>query len=139
MITFKFPVCSGKQNTLPRDTSAMLCPWCKKQVVGEPNSFASLQGGCYTELGDAILLIDDSDNRKTIGDTFLTLWWHGAHDNGSGLYPGADVTLRIVDDVPKRNFRLYFCSPKCLRSFLNHALDRFEEMIEEDFKKWGNT
>jgi hypothetical protein len=65
---------------------------------------------------------------------FLDLAWHGAHDGGIGEHSEVSIYLDIARDVKGGNFRLHFCSTKCLRSFLNECVDELENKIEEEGK-----
>jgi hypothetical protein len=111
----KFPLVKLRQSYFPRNP---ICPICKKNKTSEPHSFAVLQGG-------ACLM----DRKKEYGgpdekmDAFLTLAWHGAHDNGIGKLRGRYDILEIARDVRGGQFELSFCSPKCLRKFLNNAVE----------------
>ncbi len=66
-------------------------------------------------------------------DGFFSFTWHGAHTNEGGIGRDADMyeTLQIAKDVRGGQFSLYFCSTKCLRIFLNHAVDNLEEKIKK--------
>jgi hypothetical protein len=119
----KLPVVKGNTSNFPIKA---LCPWCKKNKVLEPHSFAVLEGG-------ALLM-----NRKTNSggpddkmEGFLCLSWHGAHDGGIGKDRAIGAFIEIVNDVRGGQFDLYFCSIKCLRSFLNFCLDELESKIEK--------
>lgn len=108
------------------------CAWCKKGKVCEPNSMAGLTGG-------ALLL----NRKRTEGwpddrlDGFLELWWHGAHtsDGGQGKYPDIHEAVEIAKDIRGGQFDIYFCSTKCLRAFLNHAVNQLETKIKKQTKK----
>lgn len=112
--------------TQMRFPSTSKCTWCKSHNVSEPHSMAVLSGG-------AMLM-----NRKT-GDGgpddrlegFLDVTWHGAHTNegGTGKAPDIYKCIEIAQNVQGGQFDINFCSTKCLRSFLNHAVDNLENKI----------
>ena len=60
-------------------------------------------------------------------DGFLHLSWHGAHDGGEGKDREIGAMVEIARDVRGGQFDLYFCSPKCLRSYLNYCVDVLEK------------
>lgn len=100
--------------------------WCNSDKVYEPNSMAILTGGAMLinrKTGDG-----GPDDRL---DGFLDITWHGAHtnDGGIGLSPDCFENLSIASDVRGGQFDICFCSTKCLRDFLNHAVDTLEEKI----------
>ncbi len=57
---------------------------------------------------------------------FLHLCWHGGHDGGTGIQRNAHGMVDIVRDSRGGQFDLYFCSPRCLRGFLNVCVDQLE-------------
>jgi hypothetical protein len=63
---------------------------------------------------------------------FLALHWHGAHNDGSGRPRESYVVLDIVRDSRAGQFDLYFCSPGCLRAFLNACVDALEARIAHE-------
>jgi len=72
----KLPTVNCHTNYHPKQA---LCPWCRKNKVLEPHSFAVLSGNA--------LLMDrkeDCGSADANTDGFLHLLWHGAHDNGKG-------------------------------------------------------
>ena len=120
----KFPILQGEKAKYP-DTNK--CAWCKGHKAVEPHSMAILAGG-------AILM-----NRKTGDggpndrlDGFLGLTWHGAHssDGGIGVHPNIYATLEIAKDIKGGQFDIAFCSTRCLRAFLNYAVDKLEEKMK---------
>lgn len=62
-------------------------------------------------------------------DGFLHMFWHGAHDGGIGKDKGIEASLDIARDVRGGQFELYFCSTKCLRSYLNYCVDELERKL----------
>jgi hypothetical protein len=96
----------------------------------EPHSFAHINGGA--------LLMDRSrrngwpDERM---DGFLHLTWHGAHDGGQGANPNVYVVSEIVRDERGGQFEFYFCSVRCLRRFLNDAVDRLVAQVKLERSK----
>lgn len=99
------------------------CFYCKKEGLGEPNSFALLKGGASTF------------KRMTYKNlkSFFELTWHGAHTNegGKGEYPDTYEYIPIIDEGDKAEFELYFCSIKCLRAFINKSIDLLEEEVKK--------
>ena len=86
---------------------------------------ATLMGGALEKRGSDHFVTSDGD--KIAG--FLSLSWHGAHDNGEGDFREQDHILDIVDKAPDGQFHLSFCSTSCLRIFLNNAVDELEKQI----------
>ncbi|MBI5694861.1 MAG: hypothetical protein HZC51_03835 [Nitrospirae bacterium] len=119
----RFPVLKGRKFYHPGNYK---CGWCKRSKVCEPNSFAALSGG-------ALLMDrqDDSGGPDDAMDAFLELRWHGAHteDGGIGEDPVMHEGVYIAKDVIGGQYDLLFCSTKCLREFLNHAVDKLEEKV----------
>jgi hypothetical protein len=70
---------------------------------------------------------------------FLSIHWHGAHDGGEGIYPEVGVVVDVVRDSKMGQFDLCFCSPACLRVFLNSCVDEFESRLERVAQKHGRT
>lgn len=99
----KFPVITGDDEEYP---ARALCPRCGKRKVWEPHSFAVLKG-----------------------EVKFDLTFHGAHDNGIGGNRDVYVGVEIVRDR-SGEFELYFCSPSCLRTFLNDGVDELEARIK---------
>ncbi len=112
--------------TVPAPGGSPLCPWCREHKVGEPHSFALINGGA---------LLRGQDGSATISDTlsgFLILRWHGAHleDGGTGPFPDSCAMVDVADDTPSGQFEFLFCSTSCLRAFLNHLVDRLENDMQ---------
>ncbi len=65
--------------------------------------------------------------------TSLDLTWHGMHNGGQGFERDRDVYvwMPIAKEVKEWEYELYFCSSKCLRSFLNRCVDEFERSINQ--------
>lgn len=117
----KLPTIKGKTSSFPKRGA---CPWCKKNMAFEPNSFAVLAGGAF--------LMDrkkDSGGPDDRMDAYLSLTWHGAHDEGKGKDRGIYETIEIARNVRGGQFDLYFCSTKCLRAYLNYCVDELEKKI----------
>jgi len=72
----KLPTIKNNSTYYPKKA---LCPWCKKNKVFEPHSFAVLGGGAL--LMDRKRDYGSSDDRM---NAYLSLTWHGAHDDGQG-------------------------------------------------------
>ncbi len=72
---------------------------------------------------------EDSGGSSPDMDAFLTLGWHGAHQDESGVGNDPDIyqTVDIVDEVVGGKFGLYFCSTTCLRNFLSARVDKLEQ------------
>lgn len=111
-----------QNSDFPRD---FICPICRKNRIGEPHSFAVLQGGAmlYDEEGDSIF----PSNLKG----FLELIWHGHHDDDIED-EDSDISsfLKIVEESSEGQFGLYFCSTACLRAFFMKLVDDLEEQIQ---------
>ena len=119
----KLPTVKGRTSSYPKRA---LCPWCRKNKVLEPHSFAVIDGGA--------LLInreDDSGGPDDNMDGFLSITWHGAHDGGVGKDRDIGATVQIAKDVRGGQFDLYFCSTKCLRSYLNFCVDELDKKIRK--------
>lgn len=127
----KLPTLKGRTSYHPKKG---LCPWCRKNKVLEPHSFAVLSGGA--------LLMDrknESGGPDDSMDGFLHMFWHGAHDGGIGKDKGIGASLDIARDVRGGQFELYFCSTKCLRSYLNYCVDELERKLTEERLKSNKT
>ena len=86
---------------------------------------AILVGGALEKLGDDHFVTSNGD--RIAG--FLSLTWHGAHDDGEGEFREQDHFIDIVDKAPDGQFHLSFCSTSCLRAFLNNAVDELEKKL----------
>jgi len=64
-------------------------------------------------------------------DGFLSITWHGAHDGGEGRDREIGASVQIAKDVRGGQFDLYFCSTKCLRSYLNFCVDELDKKIRK--------
>jgi len=117
-----FPILRDDATSYPKEA---LCPWCKKQKVLEPHSFAVIGGGALLKSED------DVYGPSNEMEGFLHFSWHGAHDGGQGKDSEATGHTEIVKDVIGGQFDLYFCSTDCLRSFLNACIDDLEQKIKE--------
>jgi hypothetical protein len=110
------------------------CPWCGENKVLEPHSFATLSGGA--------MLMDRKDRSGGPDDNmdgFLYLLWHGAHDAGEGTDREIGVIVDIARDVRGGQFDIYFCSTKCLRSYLNFCVDELENKINAERSEQDNA
>jgi hypothetical protein len=127
----KLPTLKGGKSFYPKKA---LCPWCEKNRVLEPHSFAILGGG-------ALLMDreDDSDGPDEKMAGFLHLSWHGAHDGGLGKDKGISASIEIAQAVRGGQFDLYFCSTKCLRSYLNYCVDELERKSRLERSKSNKT
>jgi hypothetical protein len=96
----------------------------QKKVL-EPHSMAILMGGALEKLGEDHFVTSSGD--KIVG--FLSLIWHGAHDDGEGDFREKDYILDLVDESTDGQFQLAFCSTTCLRKFLNKAVDELESKL----------
>ena len=127
----KLPTLKGHKSFYPQKA---LCPWCKKNKVLEPHSFAILAGGA--------LLMDWKENSggpDDAMDAFLRMSWHGAHNSGPGKDKGIGTRIEIARDVKGGQFELYFCSTKCLRSYLNYCVDELEKKVRLGRSKSSKT
>jgi len=66
---------------------------------------------------------------------FLHTSWHGAHYGGRGKDKGIGATIVIAQNVKGGQFELYFCSTKCLRSYLNYCVDELERKVSSERTK----
>ena len=66
---------------------------------------------------------------------FLSLAWHGAHDNGVGEDRDIDGRVHLAKDVRGGQFDLYFCSTACVRVFFNSWVDALEKAIVREKKR----
>lgn len=89
---------------------------------------AIISGGALEKLGKDHFVTSDGD--KIAG--FLSLVWHGAHDEGEGDFREKGHTIDIVDQASDGQFMLAFCSTACLRTFLNQAVEELERQISND-------
>ena len=117
----KLPVIKKSPNYFPQDG---FCPWCKRKV-GEPHSFVELAGGALLE--DRKSKAAGSSERM---EGFLTLTWHGAHDQGEGEDRDFDAITYLVEFVRGGFFGIYFCSTTCLRAFFGFCVDELDRDIE---------
>ena len=122
------PLLKGEDTVLLHDGGK--CFVCRENLVGEPNSFALINGGG--------LLRKESGNwisEKISG--FLTFTWHGAHSDMNGVGVDSDISASydLVNDTNHGQFDMMFCSTPCMRSFLNTCVDELEALIEEEKKK----
>ncbi len=96
------------------------CPICHKAGVGEPNSFAWVNGGALLDIG----------NRSAIPDkrikAFLTIGYHGSH---SEKHSDASAQVEIARDPTIGQFEFYFCSTACLRMFFAVCVDELEHNL----------
>ncbi len=123
----KLPTLKGRTSVFPEKA---LCPWCRKNKVLEPHSFAILEGGA--------LLMDRRSKSGGPDDNmegFLDLAWHGAHDGGKGKDKGIGGFVEIAKDIRGGQFEIYFCSTKCLRSYLNFCVDELERQVKAEKMK----
>jgi len=102
------------------------CAWCKKKSIYKPDSSAVLSGGAMLinrRTGDG-----GPDDRL---DGFLSLSWYGAdtYNGGQGVDPDIYKRIDIARDITGGQYDINFCSTKCLRAFLNHAVDALEDKI----------
>jgi hypothetical protein len=120
----KFPILKNARTKYPAKNQ---CAWCKRSKVFEPHSFAALSGGALLvnrKTGDG-----GPDDRL---DGFLDFTWHGAHTNEGGVGKAPDIheASAVAKNVRGGQFELLFCSTKCLRAFLNYAVDNLEERMK---------
>lgn len=116
----KYPLLKGNKTSFP---DKALCPWCKKNKVFEPHSFAVLSAGA--------LLAEDSKLSYSDMEGFFNLTWHGAHCGGKGKLRDIYKVMDVAEDVKRGQFDLYFCSFKCLRAWFNSAVDELERSVHK--------
>ena len=119
----RLPTVKDRSSSFPKKAR---CPWCKKNKVLEPHSFAALNGGAM--LMDRKRKNGGPDERM---DGFLALEWHGAHDGGQGKDRDIHEMIEIAKDVRSGQFDILFCSTKCLRAYLNYCVDALEKKIKK--------
>jgi hypothetical protein len=116
----KFPVQIG-DSTAGLEARRGECPVCHGAQQGEPGEFAFLNGGALKEFpggggaGPAPGLLG-----------FLSIGLHGAHSAEVDT-PSGNVS--VFERAPLGQFEVYFCSTKCLRGFLNAAVDDLEAKV----------
>lgn len=112
----KYPIIKNKQNYYPKKP---LCPVCKKRKIFETHTFVGISGGAC--------LMDRK--RKNGGpdpkmDGFWDVYYHDHKKTSDKGF------LKIADDIQGGQFDFYFCSPKCLRAWLNKIVDDLEARIQ---------
>lgn len=105
----KYPIIKGKRLIFRKGGN---CTQCRKKNNGK---FVTLNGGALKRDGNSAITLMQDDIL-----TFLTLCDHGVTKNGHHL--------KICDNEGFGQFEFYFCSTKCLRSFLNKLVDDFEKL-----------
>jgi len=125
----KFPVVGPGKSHWP---TKPMCPICKNTKILEPHSMAVLTAGALKMNRKK----DEGTMSKDL-DGFLSLTWHGAHDQGQGTDREIGCIVDIFNEVPGGQADLYFCSTKCLRQFLNTCVDELEGKIAK--KKKGSN
>src|SRR5688572_13731538 len=109
-----YPVLKGD------DKEPTHCAVCERSC-GEPGEFLVLASG-------ALLHTDASrqdGGPHELMSAYLTLVKHGAEPDGPY------VRLDIVEDLIGGQADLMFCSSRCLRQFLNAAVDELERRSRE--------
>ncbi len=117
----KYPLMKGERNWFPRD---FVCPVCGKTRVWEPHTFVTIDAGA--------LLMDrktDSGGPSDAMDGFLSLGWHGAHDNGVGKFRETGGYVPIADDVRGGQCSIAVCSTACLRKLLRGWVEELEKRM----------
>ena len=107
-----------------------ICPVCRRRKVFEPHSFVMLS---------AWALPPDRRKHKArrvdLDDITVELYYHGAHDTGIGDRRDITVWSPIADRVHDAEVQFYFCSPKCVKTFLSRWVDAFEQKIQKAHHK----
>jgi hypothetical protein len=99
------------------------CDWCAKNSTSP--EFVSLAIGANQDYGKDEV-VDLSDTEAT-----MALGWHNEADNeGTGF--------EVLADTVEGQACLNFCSPACLRKFLNSCVDHLESRIEKIKSEQGN-
>ena len=106
------------------------CCHCGKEDVGEPNSFAYLNGGALLRKGEGRSYHMDE---KLHG--FINIGWHGAEADGKGELSGIAASIPLVEHQLDGQFQVWFCSFSCLRAFLNAIVDELEEAAKREMEK----
>src|SRR5262245_3403551 len=116
----RFPVQKGAPKRSRR--RAGRCLTCGRTKVHEPHGFAFLNAG-------ALRKIDKRTSAMAPDlEGFLGLGYHGAHDKKSS--PSA--YLSVAETAKFGQFEFYFCTTKCLRSFLNVCVDELERRLSRN-------
>jgi hypothetical protein len=114
----KFPLLKDKKSCWIPFSLGKKCECCgKKHTKDLDGVFICLGGGALK--GNKRMAEMSSE---LVG--FLSLTLHDHNYNGKGGY------LPIADNTKNGQFEFYFCSTQCLRKFLNHLVDRFEDGIK---------
>lgn len=106
------------------DDFARRCRFCNKEVSGECTHFSF---GAYQDW--------DRDEKDLVNPEILsvscTMSWQPPETPGAGI--------SLVNDIPDEGISMNFCSPNCLRKFLNHCVDELEKEIQAERKEAGLT
>ena len=102
------PIVQGVQ-----DSGMGICPGCGGQDSVAPGAFTVLSAGAMYPVGSDVAV-----------PAFDCLGFFDIASHGDGRTSGGSV--RIAQDVQGGQFSIYFCSTKCLRSFLNKCVDQLE-------------
>jgi len=121
----KFPVV---KNAADNFTGGGTCPVCKKRKAVSPHSYVSLDGGALRfSRRYGVRVGEPADDLEG----FLNLYWHGAHDSGEGPHREMGFFIPIVEGGATGQFTLQFCSPDCLRKFLNDCVNEVERRLRD--------
>lgn len=112
----KFPLLKGKNDHWIPFVLGKKCRCCGEKYTKD-GVFICLNGGALKSNSEEAEMSSD-----LVG--FLSLTLHDHNYNGKGGY------LPIADNTKNGQFEFYFCSTQCLRKFLNHLVDRFEDGIK---------
>lgn len=128
----ELPIMKGRSRSYPKSKKSA-CGWCGEAITHHQPIAESFCG--------ALLRYTQSDGKKRRDDIFAesadmrAIWrifWLErdpvTKDTLFGFY------LSIIEDVIGGQSCATFCSPKCLRSFLNYCVDKFEEIITKERK-----
>jgi hypothetical protein len=119
----KFPLLRGKRWHYPVKP---VCPSCGRKRVFEPHSFAVFSFGALLKASKT----SAGPDRGLAG--FCGLTWHGAHDGGLGQDADISVHVPLAEEVVNGQGEFYFCSPACLRRFMNRSVDELERRIKRE-------
>jgi len=118
----RFPLLAGANSVFPGSGT---CAVCNAGKVKEPHSFVVLQAGAL--LFNRSRTVASASNSL---DGFVSLVWHGAHDEGRGPARGVQAALPIAESVAGGQVEFYFCSLRCLRRFFSGLVSTLQERIK---------
>jgi hypothetical protein len=102
---------------------------CGKKHIFEPHTFVTLDGGALAIKGDSSTKLPKGVKLKG----FLDMSFHGGHGcqhRGCDEKPDNRHAITFIAlEATDGQYEMYFCSTRCLRKFLNAAVDDLERKI----------